>query len=47
MSAFRPKADIAEYEGHVRFVPKADIARRRFEITLVTGKLPRTHAVQG
>jgi hypothetical protein len=28
MSALRPKADIAEYDRHVRFVPKADILRR-------------------
>jgi hypothetical protein len=25
MSALPPKADIAECDGHVRFVPKADI----------------------
>ena len=28
MSALPPKADIAECDGHVRFVPKADILRR-------------------
>jgi hypothetical protein len=27
MSALPPKADIAESDWHVRFVPKADIAR--------------------
>jgi hypothetical protein len=27
MSALPPKADIAEGDGHVRFVPKADIPR--------------------
>jgi hypothetical protein len=27
MSALPPKADIAECDGHVRFVPKADILR--------------------
>ena len=27
MSALPPKADIAEFEEHVRFVPKADILR--------------------
>jgi hypothetical protein len=29
MSAFLPKADIAELEEHVRFVPKADIVQPR------------------
>jgi len=28
MSALPPKADIAESDWHVRFVPKADILRR-------------------
>jgi hypothetical protein len=29
MSALPPKADIAERHHHIRFVPKADILRRR------------------
>jgi hypothetical protein len=37
MSALPPKADIAECDRHVRFVPKADILRcgkkRRYSIT--------------
>jgi hypothetical protein len=36
MSALPPKADIAERDRHVRFVPKADIPRcrkRRYSIT--------------
>ena len=37
MSALPPKADIAERNRHVRFVPKADIVRcgerRRYSIT--------------
>jgi len=37
MSALHPKADIAESDWHVRFVPKADIVRcgetRRYSIT--------------
>jgi hypothetical protein len=37
MSALPPKADIAESDCHVRFVPKADILRcgreRRYSIT--------------
>jgi hypothetical protein len=37
MSALPPKADIAECDRHVRFVPKADIVRcgerRRYSIT--------------
>jgi hypothetical protein len=28
MSALPPKADIPERQGHVRFVPKADIAEK-------------------
>jgi hypothetical protein len=27
MSALPPKADIAEHEEHVRFVPKAEVSR--------------------
>ena len=33
MSALLPKADIAEVEEHVRFVPIADIARCRARIS--------------
>jgi hypothetical protein len=37
MSALLPKADIAEYRDHVRYVPKGDILRcgkeRRYSIT--------------
>jgi hypothetical protein len=28
MSAFRPKADIVQHDGHVRFVPTAAVSRR-------------------
>jgi hypothetical protein len=31
MSALPPKADIVQHGGNVRFVPKADIAARRYE----------------
>jgi len=42
MSALPPKADIAECDGDVRFVPKADILRcgkeRRYSITTSTNR---------
>jgi hypothetical protein len=36
-----------EVPRHVRFGSFADIPLTPFETTLVTDKLPRTHAVQG
>ena len=57
MSALPPKADIAECDWDVRFVPKADILRcgkeRRYSITssavadLPVGVLERNHITAG
>ena len=47
MSALPPKADIAEYDRHVRFVPKTDIAgcHERVESPLVTTGQPKVGCI--
>jgi hypothetical protein len=43
MSALPPKADIAECEWHIRFVPKADIRRASFNRVVGAGQQLRRH----
>jgi len=40
MSALPPKADIAECDRHVRFVPKADVSRCSKTNALTPSKMP-------